>query len=182
MKRLVLLIPFLCLSFFMFGQTDIKSLEGKTTKQIIKVMGNPTEQDSNQTESNLDILTYSNSRIGYNTKSKKIEFFETTSNKYSVLSGDVSGGIRVGMSLSNLKKTKYAKSVYGRNKSKNELRKLSNDEQPYDILGYDSNYVIYSDEYHTIYLYINNDKVVGWLYHTRLNVPYRPYDFSIKIW
>jgi len=180
MKKITLFITLLLFSIAAGAQTDIKTLEGKTSSQITRVTGTPKSTDFGDSFTYVDIYEYSDTRFGINRNSKSLEFFVTKSSKYCVLSGLISGGIRVGDDISKLKNFNFANTAYGRKKSSNAFK--SNPKVIHDLMGYASNYVIFEDEYNTIYITIKNNKVVAWGFSSKGDEPYTPYDGTIKIW
>lgn len=181
MKRTITTILVLALVTFAAGaQTDIKNIEGKTGTQITRITGTPSSKDLGDSFPDVDIYEYSDTRFGILRDTKKIDFFVTKSTKYCVLSGLIPGGIRVGDSLSKLRGFDFAGCAYGRGKPSNAFK--GNPGMIVDLMGYDSNYVIFEDEYHTIYIAVRNNKVVAWSYGTKADAPYEPYDASIRLW
>jgi hypothetical protein len=163
-----------------YAQRDIKTLEGLTNEEIIQVLGAPASADLGDSFSDVDIYEYPDTRFGILKNSKKIEFFTTKSAKYCILSDIVSGGIRVGDSITKLINIDFTKCAYGRNKKSNALK--DSPKLVHDLIGYASNYVIFEDEYHSIYITIKDDKVIAWGFSTKADAPYEPYDGSIHLW
>lgn len=183
MKKTIILLMASMLSFITYAQRDIKTLDGKTTQQIINIMGTPQTQDLSESFSDFDDLYYEDTRIGIIPSSKSIDFFKTASKKYCVLSHLVSGGIKVGDSLSKLQSISFASTPYGRNKQSNALKPYNGvDGVKYPIYGYNANYVIYESEYCSIYLAVVNGIIKSWSFRCKPDSPYENYDSSIKIW
>ena len=105
-----------------------------------------------------------------------LDWFDTESPKYCILSDVVPGGIKVGTKLSDLEKFNFSKTRYGRNKPGNEL-KLDKG-QPSDPS--DKRYTIYGLEYCRINLRIKNGVVTGWQFLTAENDYEVNYDKSIS--
>ena len=180
MKRLLLLLTLAQICISTYAQRDIKTLEGLTSIEIIEAMGPASSADLGNSFPDVDIYEYPDTRFGILKNSKKIEFFTTKSAKYCILSDIVSGGIRVGDSITKLINIDFTKCAYGRNKKSNALK--DSPKLVHDLIGYASNYVIFEDEYHSIYITIKDDKVIAWGFSTKADAPYEPYDGSIHLW
>lgn len=185
MKKIIILLFATVLSFSAYAQRDIKTLDGKTAQQIINIIGTPDSKDFGESLPEYDCLEYKDTYIaivhlGIDGKTTIIDSFKTSSKKYCVLSHLVSGGIKVGDSLSKLQSIDFASTPYGRKKQANALKAFT--ECEYTIYGYDVNYVIYEQEYSSIYFAVQNGVIKAWSYECKPDSPYEPYDSSIKIW
>lgn len=180
MKRIIALSSFLLITVAAYSQRDIKTLEGLTSEEIIQVLGNPTSSDLGISFPDVDIYEYPDTRFGILKNSNTIDYFTTKSSKYCILSNIVSGGICVGDSISKLRNVDFTKCAYGRNKKSNAFK--GSPKVVHDLIGYASNFVIFEDEYHSIYISISDDKVVAWGFSTKGDAPYEPYDGSIHLW
>lgn len=127
-----------------------------------------------------DILSFRDTRLGIDRDTRGLVFFETTSNKYCVLSNLVSGGIKVGDNIARLHSVDFAASAYGRNKSCNGLKVVNT--YDYQIFGHDANYVVYDSELCSVLFAIENNVVVAWAFITKEDIPYTPYDNPAPIW
>ena len=181
MRRIVTILSLALVCVSVHAQRDIKTLEGMTSSQIRTIMGTPKSADLGESFSDVDIYEYDDTRFGIMRNNRRnLDFFVTKSSKYCVLSGLIPGGIRVGDDISKLMDFDFANCAYGRNKASNALK--SNQKVVHDLLGYASNYVIFEDEYNSIYITIKDNKVVAWGFSSKADEPYTPYDGSIKIW
>lgn len=181
-RRLFILTTLILVTCAAHAQRDIKTLEGKTSSQITKLTGTPSSTDLGKTFSYLDIYEYKDTKFAIDRDSKTIDSFETTSNKYCILSDLISGGIKVGDCLSKLQGFDFARSKYGRNKSSNALKNVNTSEFRYPIFGNMANYVVNESEYETIFFSVKNGKITAWAYITKEDSPYSPYDSSNTLW
>ena len=182
MKRILILTAAFLTAVTAYAQRDIKTLEGKTGSQITRLTETPSSTDLGKTFSYLDIYKYKDTEFAIDRDSKTLDSFETTSDKYCVLSNLISGGIKVGDSLSKLQGFNFAKSKYGRNKPSNGLKNVNTSEFRYPIFGNLANYVVYEDEYQTIFISVKNGRITAWAYITKEDIPYSPYDTSNTLW
>ena len=175
----ILSLAFVCVS--VYAQRDIKTIEGMSSSQIRSIMGTPKSTDLGESFSDVGIYEYDDTRFGIMRNNRRnLDFFVTKSSKYCVLSGLIPGGIRVGDDIPKLKDFYFANCAYGRNKASNALK--SNQKVVHDLIGYSSNHVIFEDEYHSIHITIEDNKVVAWGFSSKADTPYEPYDGSIKLW
>lgn len=165
-----------------YAQRDIKTLEGKTSAQIIQITGTPVSKDLGETMPDLDMYVFSDTEFSIDRNTRKIDAFETKSSKYCILSDMIPDGIKVGDDISKLRGFDFAKSAYGRNKPSNALRNVDRNKFDYPILGNVANFVVYETEYHSIYFAVKDGLIVGWAYLTKADTPYEPYDGSIHLW
>lgn len=186
MKRIAILSILILASIITYAQTDISALEGISPEEIISIMGTPDGRAYGETEANptdFERLSYVDTEAGFNYKYRTVSSFQTSSDRYSILSNIVPGGIHVGGRLSDLKEIEFRRTEYGRNDDNNELRPY---DRPYgtDIQDCTVNYIIFSEEFRYIKLCVDekSDRILAWGYFKCQDVPYMPYDFSIKMW
>ena len=181
MKKYIIILITLFLPLAAFAQRNIKTFEGKTTSAVTDLIGRPLVLlEGDDTTEDADILTYQDTRLAIYKNTRGLDFFETTSNKYCIFSHLISGGIKVGDSLTRLQSIDFAKTAYGRSKSSNRLKTF--DSFSYEVFGHPANYVVYESEYCSVYFCVENNTIAAWSYLTKEDAPYWPYNGAIKIW
>ena len=155
-----------------FAQRDIKTLNNKTSDQIVSLIGDPTDMELGEDNENEDKLIYDDSRIIVDNENKSLVYFETSSSAYCILSNLIPGGIKVGDPLSKIKSFDFANTEYGRGKEANGLK----EETHIRICGQNSSYVAYRYEYEWIGFVVKNGRIAAWAFLTAPDYPYPDYD------
>lgn len=174
MKKTILSILTLALcAFTLSAQRDVKTLNKISDSKLRSIMGTPKEY-SDEME---DYYYYFNDATVVTSKNNRsLVSFQTSSSKYCILTKYISGGVKVGDPISKLQKVDFAKTAYGRNKSANGLTAYTPKHQN------DYNYVVFQDEFQSVYFEIQNGIIKGWMLSSKLDTPYANYDYSISFW
>lgn len=183
MKRFITLVALLiATAVTVSAQTDIKKLNKATKTTIVKLLGNTTEKwDFTDIDHYPCIGRHTKNGYGpsgcyliISPKDNSIDFFDTGSSRYCVLSDIVPGGIKVGSKIADLQKIDFSKTRYGRNKRANNLMLVSES-------GSEKTYTIYGTEYKRISLRVSLGVVTGWQFCIAEDEYEVKYDKSIDI-
>jgi len=174
MKKIILFVISLAVCMSSYAQTDIRTLDGKTSQALIKQLGTPLEEDHNyQNYSCADYLRYQHYDISLE-KTKKngqegrtLDSFATNGSQFCFLSDIYPGGIKVGTKLSDLKKFDFINSKYGRGSSKNGLRQIQTTEKQYRVFTKKANYILFADNFRFYYFTVENGKITEWAMSTK---------------
>lgn len=126
MKKILSVAILFFTSLICFAQRDIATLEGKTPNQIISIIGTPKVIDNVGHTCSVTLI-YDDcvvflDEIGEDGGEYSLCGFETNSPSYCILSDLVSGGIRVGDSISKLQSIDFVNSKYGKGNTQNAFK------------------------------------------------------------
>jgi hypothetical protein len=174
MKKTFILITAIILAVVPgYAQRDIKAINKVSDAQLRKILGNPEKFEEEPLEC---YYFYKNATVVITKKTRILESFQTDSPDYCILTKYISGGIKVGDSISKLQKINFAKTDYGRNNTKNALTFIP------DAPEGDYNYSVFEREFKTVYFRIENGIIKEWMLDTKEDTPYEPYNYSISFW
>ena len=185
MKKYILSAILFVIAMPCFAQRDVKTLEGRTPEQIIAIFGTPVVKDYSTTEYMCPVVFYGTSKFFFVDTSKNstpnwaCQDIETSDPGLCVLSDYIDGGIKVGDPFSKLQSIDFVHSQYGRNKEGNALK---SSEIAYDIISHPANYVVFEEEYQSIYFSVENGIITAFSVISKEDTPYPNYDFSVSIW
>lgn len=183
MKRTLTLVALLiATAMTMSAQTDIKKLNKASRTTIVKLLNNTTEKwDFTDIDHYPCIGRHTKDGYGpsgcyliISPKDNSIDFFDTESSRYCILSDIVPGGIKVGSKIADLQKYDFSKTRYGRNKRANNLMLTSES-------GSERIYKIYGAEYKRISLRVSLGVVTGWQFYIAEDEYEVKYDKTIDI-
>lgn len=101
--------------------------------------------------------------------------FETSSSEFLFLTDYVSGGFRVGDSISKLLNVDFSQSEYGRGNPLNNCRLTGKTSSGKDT------YIIFGEELYHISLTVTNGRIESIVYIRTQEDPYDNYDYSIEM-
>ena len=173
MKKKIAIAAFLMVaSVPVYAQRDIKTLNNKTSSQIISLIGEPADMELGEDYENEDKLFYDDSVIIVDNENKSLVYFETSSSTYCILSDLIPGGIKVGVPFSKIQSFDFANTEYGRGKEANGLH----NDTDISICDQDSDYIVFDGEYEKIGFVVKNGRIAAWAYMTAPDYPYPDYD------
>lgn len=161
-------------SISVFAQRDIKTLNKKTSAEVISIIGEPASKELGEEIENEDKLFYEDTYLRVDNINKALLYFQTASSSYCILSDVIAGGIKVGDSVTKIQSFDFVHSRYGRNKSGNSLRVCKD----YRICGRVSDYIAYQEEYERLCFVVKDGIIIAWAYITAPDIPYPEYDLN----
>lgn len=118
---------------------------------------------------------YLNPSVTLSEGTYRLTGFETTSSEFLFLTDYVSGGFRVGDSISKLLGVDFSQSKYGRGNSLNNCRFEMKTASGKDV------YVIFGEELYHISMTVKHGKIDSIIYIRAQEEPYENYDYSIEL-
>ena len=187
MKRLIFFLFAAFMAITAFAQTDIKAFDRIGPDAVLDKLralnfySDMAPADLAWTENDGELFlesirgVYLNPSVTLSEGTYRLTGFETTSSEFLFLTDYVSGGFRVGDSISKLLGVDFSQSKYGRGNSLNNCRFEMKTASGKDV------YVIFGEELYHISMTVKDGKIDSIIYIRAQEEPYENYDYSIEL-